>query len=372
MKHHQIPLVDLHAQYRSIQGEVDEAFARVLGNCSFILGEEVQAFEVAFAEFCGASHCVGVANGTDALELALEGLGVGPGDEVVTVAHTFIATAEAILRVGAVPVFIDVRPDTLLMDPALIEGALTARTKAILPVHLYGQCVDMDPILDIAKLRSLVVIEDACQAHGATYKGRRAGSLGDAAAFSFYPGKNLGAYGDAGAVTTSSDLLAEWLRKARNHGRQTKYTHEFSGRNSRMAGLQGAVLSLKLRHLLGWNARRRALAAELVQRLVSMPSVMPVALAPMNESAHHLFVLQVENRDDVLAHLHQAGVEAGVHYPVPLHRQPALQHLSCKDLPVTEAAATRILSLPLWPEMTESHMDDLVAALRQAVGNVVP
>jgi dTDP-4-amino-4,6-dideoxygalactose transaminase len=371
MDNRQIPLVDLHAQYHSIKGEIDEAVSRVLGDCSFILGTEVQAFETGFAAFCGANHCIGVANGTDALELALEGLGVGPGDEVITVAHTFIATAEAILRVGAVPVFIDVKPDTLLMDPALIEGALTPRSKAILPVHLYGQCVDMDPIMEIARGRHLVVIEDACQAHGATYKGRTAGSLGDAAAFSFYPGKNLGAYGDAGAVTTSSDPLANWLRKARNHGRQTKYLHEFSGRNSRMAGLQGAVLSVKLRHLTAWNARRRALASELLRRLAPMPGVVPVSLAPTGESAHHLFVLQVDDRDQVLAHLQKAGIEAGIHYPVPLHRQPALQHLSSQDLPVTDAAAARILSLPLWPEMTEAHLDDLVAALGQAVGDVI-
>jgi len=363
-----IPLVDLRAQYQGIQAEIDAAIGRVLTTCGFVLGDEVAAFERSFADFCGTGHCLGVANGTDALELALEGAGVGRGDEVVTVAHTFIATAEAIVRLGATPVFVDVRSDTLLMDVSKVREALTDRTKAIVPVHLYGQCVDMDPLLALAAERNLVVVEDACQAHGATYRGRKAGSMGLAAAFSFYPGKNLGAYGDAGAVTTSDDRLAGWIRQARNHGRLTKYTHEFAGRNSRMAGLQGAVLAVKLAHLSDWNARRRYLAQGLKSRLDGDSRVHPVAEAGYGDPVYHLFVVQVDDRDGVVGRLQQAGIEAGVHYPVPLHRQPAFAGHAALNLPVTEAAAGRILSLPLWPEMNQAHLDRLAEALKQALG----
>ena len=256
-----IPLVDLKAQYLDLKADIDAAMSRVIDGTCFILGPEAKAFESEFARFCDVDHCVGCGNGTDALFLALKGLGVGPGDEVVTVSFTFIATAEAITMTGATPVFVDVCQDTLLMDPSKMEKAITPKTKAIVPVHLYGQTADMGAILAIAKKHGLLVVEDAAQAHGARFKGRRAGSMGHAAAFSFYPGKNLGAYGDAGAVVTSNERLAGWLRMARDHGRTSKYEHEFEAQSSRLDGLQAAILRAKLPHLDRWNARRREIAA---------------------------------------------------------------------------------------------------------------
>lgn len=365
-----IPLVDLKAQYRSLKPELDAAMASVVDRTAFILGPDVEAFEKAFGAFCGGVHAIGVGNGTDATAMALQAAGVGEGDEVITVGHTFIATAEGIGELGAKPVFIDVKDDTLLMDPALIEAAITPRTKAILPVHLYGQTADMDPILALAAKHGLKVVEDACQAHGAEYKGRRAGSMGDAATFSFYPGKNLGAYGDAGAITTRHADLATWLKALRNHGRATKYTHDFEGRNSRMDGLQGAVLNVKLPHLGDWNARRRAVAARYDAALAGLPGLRRVATAEGCTSACHLYVVRVPDRDRVLAALQAQGIEAGVHYPVPLHLQKAYAHLGLKEgaLPVTERAAREILSLPIFPELTEADQALVVAALKQALG----
>lgn len=359
-----IPLVDLKAQYLALKPEIDAAIQNVLDTTSFILGPQVDAFEKAFATFCGTSHCVAMGNGTDATVLALEALGVGRGDEVITVAHTFIATAEGISELGAVPVFIDVRPDTLLLDVSKLEAAITPRTKAIVPVHLYGQTVDMDPLLQIARKHGLKVVEDACQAHGAEYKGRRAGSMGDAATFSFYPGKNLGAYGDAGAVVTKDAELADWIRRKRNHGRATKYTHDFVGRNSRMDGIQGAVLGVKLPHLDGWNADRRAIAARYDERLAPL-GIRRVATQEGCLPVHHLYVVRVAHRDRILANLKEAGIEGGIHYPVPLHLQKAYSHLGMKkgDLPVTETAAGQILSLPIWPGMDTSVLDFVVKHL---------
>lgn len=364
-----IPLVDLHAQYLSLKPEMDAAIQGVLDQTSFILGPHVETFEKAFAAFCGAEHCIGMGNGTDATVLALEGLGVGRGDEVITVSHTFIATAEGISELGAVPVFVDIRPDTLLMDVTKIEGAITPRTKAILPVHLYGQTVDMDPLLEIARKHGLKVVEDACQAHGAEYKGRRAGSMGDAATFSFYPGKNLGAYGDAGAVVTNHAEVADWIRRKRNHGRATKYTHDFVGRNSRMDGLQGAVLNVKLPYLEAWNAQRREIATHYDAMLAPM-GVRRVAVQQECLPAYHLYVIRVGDRDQVLARLKETSIEAGIHYPVPLHLQKAYAHLGMKsgDLPVTEAAAYEILSLPIYPEMGIRVCETVVAGLRLALG----
>ncbi|MBI4954886.1 MAG: DegT/DnrJ/EryC1/StrS family aminotransferase [Myxococcales bacterium] len=365
-----IPLVDLKAQYQSIRGEIDEAMARVVANTSFILGAEVEAFERAFAELCGASRCIGVGNGTDALTLALQAVGVGAGDEVITTPFTFIATAEAIGALGARPVFVDVRRDTLQLDVGKVEAAITARTRAIVPVHLYGQAVDMDPLCELARARNLAVVEDAAQAHGALYRGRRAGSLGRVAAFSFYPGKNLGAYGDAGAVVTSDPAVAAWVAKARDHGRMSKYEHEFEARNSRMDGLQGAVLAVKLRHLLGWNERRQALAAAYDRALVAVTGVEPVTRADYGVSACHIYAVRVAQRDKVLAALRASGVEAGVHYPVPLHRQPAYAALGVEPgaLPVAEAAAHEVLSLPLYPEMSPLDVETVVSALGNALG----
>lgn len=359
-----IPLVDLQAQYRSLKPAMDAAIQGVIDATSFVLGPTVEAFERDFAAFCRVDHCVAVGNGTDATVLALEALGVGRGDEVITVAHTFIATAEGISELGAVPVFVDVRPDSLLMDVSKVEAAITPRTKAILPVHLYGQTVDMDPLLELARARGLKVMEDACQAHGAEYKGRRAGSMGDAATFSFYPGKNLGAYGDAGAVVTRHAPVADLVRRKRNHGRATKYTHDLVGRNSRMDGLQGAVLGVKLPHLDAWNELRRRRAAT-YDELLAPFGVRRVATQEGCLPVFHLYVVRVADRDRVLDRLKAAGIEGGVHYPVPLHLQKAYEHLGLKAgaLPVTEKAATEILSLPLWPEMDPAVQRTVVEAL---------
>jgi dTDP-3-amino-3,4,6-trideoxy-alpha-D-glucose transaminase len=359
-----IPLVDLAAQYRTLAPELEEAARRVLAGTRYILGPEVEAFEREFAAACGVPHAIGVANGTDALAIALRALGVGPGDEVVTVPNTFIATQEAIAHVGAKPVFADVDPATHTLSPAALERALTLRTRAIVPVHLYGHPADMDPVIELARARSVPVLEDAAQAHGARYRGRPVGALGDAAAFSFYPGKNLGAAGDAGAIVTRDPDLASRMRRLRNHGRTQKYVHEELGWNSRLDELQAALLRVKLPHLPRWNARRRELAARYRERLAGwLPCVAPAEWA---EPAYHLFVIEVGERDALLERLRTAGIEAGVHYPVPLHLQPAGRHLGCArgSFPVSERLAERILSLPLYPEMSDELQDAVLDALR--------
>ncbi len=367
-----INLVDLKAQYLSIKDEVDAAISRVIGNTAFILGREAAEFEREFAAYCGVGHAVGCGNGTDALELAYEALGIGPGSEIITVAHTFIATAEAAVRAGAKPVFVDVRDDTLLMDVSKVEAAITDRTAAIVPVHLYGQCADMDPILDIARRRGIRVVEDAAQAHGAEYKGRRAGSMGDAAAFSFYPGKNLGAYGDAGAVATNDPALDARIRKARDHGSASKYDHEFAGRNSRLDGIQAAVLRVKLKRLDAWTEARRAAAARydaLLKDLFESGRIRRVAESPDCRHVYHLYVIRVPDRDGVLEKLNAAGIRAGMHYPVPLHMQKAFAWLGVPkgSLPVTEKAAAEVLSLPLYPELTEGQARRVAEALKVAL-----
>ena len=362
-----LPLVDLDAQHRGLRTEIDAAIARVFASSRFILGEEVAAFERDFAAYCGVDHAIGCGNGTDALELALWATGVGPGDEVITVAHTFAATAEAILRCGAVPVFVDVRDDTLLMDVAAVEAAITPRTRALVPVHLYGSCVEMTRLTELAQRHGLRVVEDAAQAHGATTSaGRRAGTVGDAGCFSFYPGKNLGACGDAGAVVTSDADIAQRVRSARDHGRTTKYEHAVGGRNSRMDAIQGAILGVKLRHLDTWNARRRAVAAAYRSRLDVLPMVRPVAVPDDGEAVQHLFVVRVPERDRVGDALAAAGIATGVHYPIPLHRQAAFAAMSRARLPVTEAAAEEILSLPIFPELTQTDVDRVADALAAA------
>lgn len=364
-----IPLVDLKAQYMSLKPEMDAAIHGVLDSAGFILGPPVDAFEKAFATFCQAEHCVAMGNGTDATVLALEAVGVGRGDEVITVAHTFIATAEGISELGAVPVFVDVAEDTLLMDVAQVERAITPRTRAIVPVHLYGQPVDMAPLLELAAKHGLKVVEDACQAHGAEYRGRRVGGLGDVSTFSFYPGKNLGAYGDAGAIVTRDGGVADWIRRKRNHGRATKYTHDFVGRNSRMDAIQGAVLDVKLPHLDAWNAKRREWAAHYT-RILAPHGIRPLAVHPDCLPVFHLYVVRVPRRDQVLERLKAAGIEGGIHYPVPLHLQKAYASLGIQrgSLPVTEKAADEILSLPLWPEMDLETVERVAAALVEAVG----
>ena len=321
-----IPLVDLKTQYSALAPEIDAAMRRVLTEGSFILGPAVDAFERAFASFCGTRHAIGVASGTDALHLILRALGIGAGDEVILPAFTFVATALGVTLAGATPVLVDVRSDDGLIDPEQIAAAITSRTRAILPVHLYGRCADMDPIRDLAAEHGLKVIEDAAQAHGAHYKGRPAGSMGDAAGFSFYPGKNLGAYGDAGAITTSDDALAERLRVLRNWGSRKKYHHEEPGLNSRLDSLQAAILEVKLRHLGRWNELRRRHAAtydaalgEEVRRPFDRPGDEPV---------FHLYVIRAPHRDALLEVLHSDGIQAGIHYPFPIHQLQAYCHLA--------------------------------------------
>lgn len=364
-----LPLVDLRRQHSALQTDISAAIARVFDSSDFILGAEVRAFEEEFAKMCGVPHAIGCGNGTDALELALSAVGVKPGDEVITVAHTFAATAEAIVRTGATPRFVDVDPQTLLMDVAQVERAITPRTSAVVPVHLYGSCVAMNHLMDVARRHGLKVVEDAAQAHGAIVDGRRAGAHGDVATFSFYPGKNLGAVGDAGMVVTSDPAIARSVRASRDHGRSGKYEHESVGRNSRMDGLQAAVLRVKLRHLEPWNERRRQIAARYRFLLEDVPQVEAVK-ASQGEPVYHLFVVQCEGRDEVRKALDAAGIASGVHYPIPLHLQPAFAHDGGAEpgtLPVTERAAGRILSLPMFPEMEDAEVDRVVAELTKAV-----
>lgn len=364
-----IPLADLQAQYQAIGEEIDAAIRRVISKSSFILGPEVTNFEQAFAAYCGAAHCVGVSSGTAALELALRALGVGPGDEVITVAHTFIATAEAISAVGAKPVFVDIEPHSYNLAPEAFAEAITPRTRAVIPVHLYGQPADMTRINRIAREHGLRVIEDAAQAHGATWEGRRAGVLGDAACFSFYPGKNLGAYGDAGAVVTNQAEIAEQVRLLRNHGRRAKYLHEQIGFGERLDALQAAILGAKLSHLGKWIEERNRLAARYTSRLADLELVLP-QVSEQARHAWHLYVVRTPRRDEMLEHLHQQGIGAGVHYPIPLHLQPAYAELGYGrgDLPVTELVADTCLSLPLYPEMTEEQQDRVIQCIAEFVG----
>jgi dTDP-4-amino-4,6-dideoxygalactose transaminase len=353
----QIAFVDLAAQYRAIRTDVEAAMAGVLQRGDFILGQDVRLFEQEFAAYCGTSHCLGVASGTDALRLALQACGVGRGDEVITTAHTFIATVLAIAETGATPVLVDCDPVYGLMDVSKVEAAVTPRTKAILPVHLYGQPVDMDPVLEIAKRHNLVVVEDACQAHGATYKGRRCGSLGDIAAFSFYPGKNLGAYGDGGAVTTNRADLADRVTLLRNYGQRVKYEHLEKGGNSRLDTLQAAVLRVKLRHLDDWNAGRQRAAAAYREALADRDLVLP-EVAPWGTHVFHLYVVRTRDRAGAQRALDAAKVSHGIHYPIPIHLQPAMADLGYTKgaFPVAEMLAPEILSLPMFPELTDEQI----------------
>lgn len=359
-----IPLVDLRAQYRIIKPEIDAAIERVLANTRFILGKEVQDFEEAFAVYCGARYAIGVASGTAALHLALLACGIGQGDEVITSPFTFIATAEAICHAGARPVFVDIDPVSYNLDPSRIEEAITPRTKAILPVHLYGQPADMDPLLAIARRYDLKVIEDAAQAHGAEYKGQRVGTLGGAACFSFYPGKNLGAYGDGGMVVTNDPQIAERVRMLRDHGRLSKYEHLIVGYGERLDALQAAILGVKLRHLDDWNERRRRIAAQYRELLADGNIQVPQESKDVRH-VYHLFVVRVRDRDATLARLKEAGIGVGVHYPIPLHLQPAFAWLGYRegDFPNAEQAAREVLSLPIYPEMTVEQMDQVAYAL---------
>ena len=364
-----IPLVDLKAQYRNIKALVDAAIQDVIDRTDFILGQPVAPFEQAFASYCGVRYAIGVNSGTSALHLAFVVCGIEPGDEVITTPHTFIATTEMLSWMGARPVFVDIDPHTYNIDPAPIEAAITSRTKAILPVHLYGQPADMDPILDIARRHGLKVIEDAAQAHGALYNGKRVGSMGDVACFSFYPGKNLGAYGDAGAVVTNDEAAASRIRLLRNHGRQEKYTHDLEGFNYRIETLQAAVLQVKLPHLDEWNALRRQHARRYRELLAGANLVLPHEPGHV-EAVYHLFVVRVDDRDRVLEQLKAAGIGAGVHYPIPLHLQPACRYLGYHegDFPNAEAAAREVLSLPMYPELTDEQIQVVSRTLAEIVG----
>jgi len=360
-----IPLVNIRAQHEDLQDEISAALHDVLERGDFILGTEVTSFENEFAAFCGAKHCVGVGSGLDALTLTLVGLGIGRGDEVITVANTFVATALAIHHAGATVVLVDHDPATHTLDPRKLSAAITSRTKAILPVHLYGQPADMDTISTIAREHGLIVIEDAAQAHGACYKGRRCGTLGRAAAFSFYPGKNLGAMGDAGAVVTDDDQLADWLRTARNYGSRVKYRHTIRGYNSRLDTLQAAVLRVKLRYLDAWNHARRRLAGRYTEALAETPVVLPVT-SPDVEHVFHLFVIRCGDRDALLAHLHARGIQAGIHYPLPIHRQVAFGRGCVVPRPLTHAAqfGDELLSLPICPYLSDTSLDEIVEVVR--------
>lgn len=348
-----IQLVDLQAQYRLIKNEIDHAIQKVIDHGGFILGPEVSEFEKNFADFCGTSHCIGVASGTDAIHLILRALEIGSGDEVIIPAFTFIASALGISQAGASPVLVDVNEKDALINPDLIENSITPKTKAIMPVHLYGRCSNMDEIKTIAKKHHLYVIEDAAQAHGATYKGKNAGSLGHAAAFSFYPGKNLGAYGDAGAVTTSDHGLAERLILLRNWGSRVKYHHEETGLNSRLDTIQAAILNVKLKYLESWNKQRRKLA-KLYDQL--LPEFGQPENNAENLAIYHIYAIKIKNRDEVIKKLVSKGIGAGIHYPFPIHQLKAYQYLDDKSFPQAEKWATEELSLPIFPELTEEQI----------------
>lgn len=352
-----IPLVDLHAQYVPLKDEILTGMEKVFESMHLFLGENVQALEKEFAQFCGAQYGIGVSDGTAALQIILRALGIGPGDEVVTVSHTFIATAEAILLAGATPVFVDVAEDTCLMDITQVEAKITSRTKAILPVHLYGQTVDMDPLLQIASRHNLKVIEDACQAHGATYKGRRAGSLGDAAGFSFYYSKNLGALGEGGFISTSDPEIARKARMIRDHGSERRYYHDMIGFNGRLDEIQAVVLRAKLPHLAEYNELRRSHARMYTELLAGTPVVTPPE-RPENQHIYHMYVVQAPRRDELQAWLKEHGIGTGIHYPVPIHLQNSLSNLGGKkgDFPVTEKVVDQILSLPMYAELTDEQI----------------
>jgi len=363
-----LPLVDLKAQHASIAAEVQAALDNVMSNTDFILGADVAEFESEFARYCDAEHCVGLDSGMSALELGMRAMGIGPGDEVITPAGSFIASSSAISFTGATPVWVDVDAKTFNIDPALIEAAITPRTKAIMAVHLYGQPADMDRILAIGRQHDLQVIEDACQSHGARYKGRRTGSMGTFGAFSFYPAKNLGAYGDAGALTTNDAELAAKVRMMRNYGQREKYDHVYLAWNRRLDTIQAAVLRVKLRHLDRWNESRRTIASLYGELLQHTGATLPYE-SPEVEHVYHLYVVEVDGRERVQSELAAQGISTGIHYPVPIHLQEAYRAAGFGpgSFPVTEAAAKRILSLPMYPELTEDGVRRVAAALGQAV-----
>jgi dTDP-4-amino-4,6-dideoxygalactose transaminase len=366
-----IPFVDLRAQYQAIRAEVDAAIRGVLESCQFTLGPEVEAFEQEFAAFCGRRYGVGVNTGTSALHLALLAAGVGPGDEVITSPFTFVATVAAIHYAGARPVLVDIDPETYTLDPARLEAAVTPRTRAVVPVHLYGQTAEMAPVLDVARRRGLAVIEDACQAHGAEYRGRRAGALGEMGCFSFYPGKNLGAYGEGGMVVTDDPSLARTLRMLRDWGAETKYHHVLKGYNCRLESLQAAVLRVKLRRLEAWTEARRAAARRYAALLAGGPIAPPVERADRRH-VYHVYAIRTGARRELQAGLAVRGVQTGIHYPFPVHLLPAYADLGHRpgDFPQAELAAAEELSLPMYPELQGDAQARVVEALHDVTASL--
>lgn len=363
-----VPFLDLRSQHCEIRDEIRAAIDAVIDSSAFAGGPFVEEFESDFARYCECPYAIGLGNGTDALWLSLLALGVGPGDEVITVPNSFMATAEAITYCGAKPVFVDVDETTYTMDPSGLEDVLTDRTKAVIPVHLFGQPTDMDPILEFAREHNLAVIEDACQAHGAEYKGRRVGSIGDAGCFSFYPGKNLGAMGEAGAVVTTNPELDEKIRVLRDHGQIRKYHHRMVGWNCRMDGIQGAVLRIKLRYLDRGNECRRALARQYDRAFLGMDGVIVPEEADHVRHVYHVYALRVQDRDTILQELKSNGIDCGIHYPVPIHLQEAYQTLgyTTGDFPVAETCAREFLSLPMFPELRKEQAERVITAVREA------
>lgn len=368
-----IPFVDLKTQYQSLRPEVDEAMQSVLDRTAFIMGPEVAAFEKSFADYLGVKHVVGVGSGTAALRLALEALGVGPEDEVITVPDTYFATCEAISHVGAEVRFVEADPKTYNLDPTKLEAAVTRRTKAILPVHLYGQPADMAPILEIARRNNLYVVEDAAQAHGAIYQGQKVGTFGDIACFSFYPGKNLGAYGDGGAVVTDDDQIDARLRLLRNHGQEVKYEHLVVGYCDRLDNLQAAVLGVKLPHLDSWNEQRRSRAAIYDECLQNVPGVVTPHVSDDCEHVYHLYVIRVTDgrRDALQNYLQEVGVATGLHYPIPVHLQQAYTGMGHKkgDFPISEQLAAQGLSLPMFAELSDEEAVYVADKIREFMSN---
>ena len=363
-----IPFVDLPAQYQTIGNDVDAAIAGVVKSCAFILGPDVKLFEEEFADYCGTAYAVGVDSGTSAIELMLRAYEVGQGDEVIIPANTYIATALAVSYTGAVPVFVEPDPLTYNIHASNIEKAITVKTRAIIPVHLCGQAVDMDPIKELAARRSLLVLEDACQAHGARYKGKRVGGLGDAAAFSFYPGKNLGAYGDGGMITTNDKKIIDTVRMLRDYGQTEKYHHVKVGYNHRLDTIQAAILRVKLKHLDQWNEARRKNAV-LYQKLMADFDIQLPVVAENCEAIWHLFMIQADHREELKNKLGQKGVSTGIHYPIPIHLQGAYANLGHKkgDFPVTEKLADKILSLPMYAELPEEMLKYVVEVIKESL-----
>ncbi|UCE39163.1 MAG: DegT/DnrJ/EryC1/StrS family aminotransferase [Thermoplasmata archaeon] len=369
-----IPLVDLTAQYATIKDEIDRAVQEVLGRCNFILGSQVQEFEQSFARFAGVEHAIAVSNGLDALRLSLMAVDVGPGDEVIVPANTYIATALAVSSVGARPVFVDCDASTYNIDVGLIEAAINGHVHAIIPVHLTGQSADMDPMLEIAERHGLYVVEDAAQAHGTLYKGRPCGSMGVMGCFSFYPGKNLGACGDAGMVTTNDSDMAERLRRLRNYGQSFKYEHVGKGLNARMDTLQAAILRTKLRHLKRWNEARAAHAEKYRELLSGVGDVVFQQRAPYSSHIYHLFIIETDQRDALRKYLEMAGIQTGIHYPKPIHLQEAYADTGYRigDFPCAERLAGRILSLPMFPELSIEQIHYVVDEVRTFFNNAHP